>query len=178
MTDIGRKVPVRAQRYDPGHCLGLIGIVVSTFIAFQYQKTRYFGPLELAATSGGVLLSLALWVRYSRRRSFDSLDPIHIVMGILLFGFCGVLVYDPSVHFTRFAEPERALIVSIVATLAFALGYTAFTDASSSRILPQRLMEDGTRVLGTILNKWDPRKTSHAGYAYAYRHYHYDANRG
>jgi hypothetical protein len=57
-------------------------------------------------------------------------------MGILLFGFCGVLVYDPSVHSTRFAEPERALIVSVLATLAFALGYTGFT---SRRILPQRL---------------------------------------
>ena len=138
-TDIARGLLVRAQRYDPGRCLGLIGIVVCTFIAFQYQNTRHFGPLELTATSGGVLLSLALWVRYSRHRSFDFLDPIHLVMGILLFGFCGVLIYDPSVHLTRFAEPERALVASIVATLAFAVGYTAFSDASSSRILPQRL---------------------------------------
>ncbi len=139
-TGIARVLLVRAERYDPGHCLGLIGIVVCTFIAFQYQNTRYFGPLELTATSGGVLLSLALWVRYSRHRSFDFLDPIHIVMGILLFGFCGVLVYDPSVHFTRFAEPERALIVSIVATLAFAVGYAGFTIP---RILPGRLRMPG-----------------------------------
>lgn len=119
-----------------GRCLGPIGIVVCTFIAFQYQNTRYFGPLELTATSGGVLLSLALWVRYSRHRSFDFLDPIHLVMGILLFGFCGVLIYDPSVHLTRYAEPERALIASIVATLAFAVGYAGFTSA---RIVPGRL---------------------------------------
>lgn len=139
-TGIARELLVRAERYDPGHCLGLIGIVVCTFIAFQYQYTRYFGPLELTATSGGVLLSIALWVCYSRHRSFDFLDPIHLVMGILLFGFCGVLVYDPSVHFTRFAEPERALIVSVVATLAFAVGYAGFT---SPRILPGRLRMPG-----------------------------------
>jgi len=64
-------------------------------------------------------------------------------MGILLIGFCGVLILDPSVHLTRFAEPERALIVSIVATLAFALGYTAFTGASNSRIVPGRLSKLG-----------------------------------
>ena len=32
-------------------------------------------------------------------------------------------------------------------------------------------MDDGTRVLGTILNEWDPRKTSHTGYAYGYPYY-------
>jgi Mrp family chromosome partitioning ATPase len=35
----------------------------------------------------------------------------------------------------------------------------------------QRLAEDGTRVLGTVLNEWDPRKTSHSGYEYGYRSY-------
>jgi hypothetical protein len=135
-TDITRGLLVRSQRHDPGCFLGLIGIVVCTFIVFLYQNTRYFGPLELTATSVGVLLSLALWARYCRHRPFDFLDPIHLLMGILLLGFCGVLIYDPSVHFTRYAEPERALIVSIVATLAFAVGYAGFT---SPRILPGRL---------------------------------------
>jgi capsular exopolysaccharide synthesis family protein len=41
----------------------------------------------------------------------------------------------------------------------------------------QRLTEDRTRVLGTILNQWDPRKTNN--YSYGYRHeYCHDANRG
>jgi capsular exopolysaccharide synthesis family protein len=35
----------------------------------------------------------------------------------------------------------------------------------------QRLAEDGTRVLGTVLNEWDPRKTGHYGYEYGYRPY-------
>jgi polysaccharide biosynthesis transport protein len=39
----------------------------------------------------------------------------------------------------------------------------------------QRLTQDGTRVLGTILNQWDPRETSEYGYGGKYYH---DANRG
>ncbi|HWQ52166.1 MAG TPA: polysaccharide biosynthesis tyrosine autokinase [Bryobacteraceae bacterium] len=31
-----------------------------------------------------------------------------------------------------------------------------------------RLIEDGTRVLGTVLNQWDPKRTSHYGYSYHY----------
>ena len=41
----------------------------------------------------------------------------------------------------------------------------------------QRLMEDGTRVLGTVLNEWDPRKTSHPGYGYGYRSYYHEAKK-
>jgi capsular exopolysaccharide synthesis family protein len=55
---------------------------------------------------------------------------------------------------------------------------SAQTTREMAAAAAQRLTEDGTRVLGTILNEWDPRKTSHSGYAYAYPHYHYDANRG
>ena len=40
-------------------------------------------------------------------------------------------------------------------------------DEASAAAL--RLTEDGTRVLGSILNEWDPRKTSHSGYASGYR---------
>ena len=35
----------------------------------------------------------------------------------------------------------------------------------------QRLTEDGTRVLGTILNQWDPRKTNQYTYGYGYKYY-------
>jgi succinoglycan biosynthesis transport protein ExoP len=35
----------------------------------------------------------------------------------------------------------------------------------------QRLSDDGTRVLGTILNQWDPRKANHTGYSPVYRYY-------
>ena len=35
----------------------------------------------------------------------------------------------------------------------------------------QRLTDDGTRVLGTILNQWDPRKTTNGGYGYGPRYH-------
>ena len=35
----------------------------------------------------------------------------------------------------------------------------------------QRLTEDGTRVLGTILNQWDPRKTNDYTGGHTYKYY-------
>jgi Mrp family chromosome partitioning ATPase len=54
---------------------------------------------------------------------------------------------------------------------------SAQTTRETAAAAAQRLTEDGTRVLGTILNEWDPRKTSHGGYGYGYRHYHYEATK-
>ena len=54
---------------------------------------------------------------------------------------------------------------------------SAQTTRDEALAAAQRLTEDGTRVLGTILNEWDPRKTGHAGYAYAYRQYYQGAQR-
>jgi Mrp family chromosome partitioning ATPase len=51
---------------------------------------------------------------------------------------------------------------------------SAQTTREAAAAAAQRLTEDGTRVLGTILNEWDPRQASHAGYGYPYRHYHYE----
>ena len=48
---------------------------------------------------------------------------------------------------------------------------SAQTARDAAAAAGQRLMEDGTRVLGTVLNEWDPRKASLAGYAYAYGYY-------
>ena len=45
-------------------------------------------------------------------------------------------------------------------------------DAAAAAV--ERLREDGTRVLGTILNEWDPNKTSYSGYPYSYRRYQYE----
>jgi receptor protein-tyrosine kinase len=45
------------------------------------------------------------------------------------------------------------------------------TTTESALIASQRFAEDGTRVLGTVLNSWDPKTT--ANYAYgSYRDYH------
>jgi polysaccharide biosynthesis transport protein len=53
---------------------------------------------------------------------------------------------------------------------------SAETMRSAALAAKQRLTEDGTQVLGTILNNWDPRETNDYGYGYAYS-YH-DANGG
>jgi Mrp family chromosome partitioning ATPase len=55
---------------------------------------------------------------------------------------------------------------------------SAQTAREAAAAAGQRLTEDGTRVLGTVLNEWDPRKAYQYGYGSGYRHYHYDANRG
>jgi Mrp family chromosome partitioning ATPase len=48
---------------------------------------------------------------------------------------------------------------------------SARTTKETATAASQRLADDGTRVLGTVLNEWDPRRTSHAGYEYRYRPY-------
>src|SRR6266436_4825980 len=45
------------------------------------------------------------------------------------------------------------------------------TTTESALIASQRFAEDGTRVLGTVLNSWDPRTTATYGYG-SYRDYH------
>ena len=45
------------------------------------------------------------------------------------------------------------------------------TTTESALIASLRFAEDGTHVLGTVLNSWDPRTTAHYGYG-SYRDYH------
>ena len=42
--------------------------------------------------------------------------------------------------------------------------HSAETTRDAAATAALRLTEDGTRVLGSILNEWDPRKSSHSGY--------------
>jgi Mrp family chromosome partitioning ATPase len=48
---------------------------------------------------------------------------------------------------------------------------SAQTVRDSALAIKQRLTEDGTRILGTILNQWDPKKTNSYGYGYADKDY-------
>jgi Mrp family chromosome partitioning ATPase len=48
---------------------------------------------------------------------------------------------------------------------------SARTAKETAAAAGQRLAEDGTRVLGTVLNEWDPRNASHTGYGYGYQSY-------
>jgi receptor protein-tyrosine kinase len=54
---------------------------------------------------------------------------------------------------------------------------SARTTKEAAAAAGQRLVEDGTRVLGTVLNEWDSRKASHAGYDYGYQSYSYQGSR-
>jgi Mrp family chromosome partitioning ATPase len=47
------------------------------------------------------------------------------------------------------------------------------TTRESARFATQRFTEDGTRVLGIVLNKWDPKTPGHYGYGsyYDYKAY-------
>ena len=49
--------------------------------------------------------------------------------------------------------------------------HSAKTMRDSALAVSRRLTEDGTRVLGTVLNNWDPRDTNDYGYGSGYRHY-------
>jgi capsular exopolysaccharide synthesis family protein len=48
---------------------------------------------------------------------------------------------------------------------------SAKTTKETAAAAGQRLEEDGTRVLGTVLNEWDPRKTGIGAYELGYRSY-------
>jgi capsular exopolysaccharide synthesis family protein len=54
---------------------------------------------------------------------------------------------------------------------------SARTTKETAAAASQRLADDGTRVLGTVLNEWDPRKTSSAGYGYGHGAYSYYGKR-
>jgi len=44
------------------------------------------------------------------------------------------------------------------------------TTTETARFVSQRFAEDGTKVLGTVLNSWDPRSSGHEGYG-SYKDY-------
>jgi succinoglycan biosynthesis transport protein ExoP len=50
---------------------------------------------------------------------------------------------------------------------------SAVTMRSAAVAAKQRLTEDGTRVLGAILNQWDPRETNQYSHGYGDRHRYY-----
>jgi len=54
---------------------------------------------------------------------------------------------------------------------------SAETTRDEAGAAAHRLTDDGTRVLGTILNEWDPRKASQYCHGYGYKYYQ-DANQG
>jgi receptor protein-tyrosine kinase len=54
---------------------------------------------------------------------------------------------------------------------------SARTTKETAATASQRLVDDGTRVLGTVLNEWDPRKTSYPRFEYGYAPHYYQGSR-
>ena len=79
-------------------------------------------------------------------------------------GYPGHTRASPGHRFTRFENEYHPVE-------RFAQARSARTTKETVAAVGQRLAEDGTRVLGTVLNEWDPRKASHAGYGYGYQTY-------
>ena len=48
---------------------------------------------------------------------------------------------------------------------------SAETMRDSALTVSRRLTDDGTRVLATVLNQWDPRETNQYSYGNGYRYY-------
>ncbi|MGA8233725.1 MAG: polysaccharide biosynthesis tyrosine autokinase [Candidatus Acidiferrales bacterium] len=65
-----------------------------------------------------------------------------------------------------------ARVFGRVADGAILVVRSAQTMRDAALAATQRLTDDGTQVLGTILNQWDPRETNQYGYGYGYKHYY------
>ncbi len=71
-------------------------------------------------------------------------------------------------------EMPDARILGRMADAVILVVRSARTTKEKAAAAGKRLAEDGTRVLGTVLNEWDPRKASHSGYEYGHgRYYHH-----
>jgi len=70
-----------------------------------------------------------------------------------------------------------ARVLGKVADAVVLVVRSAETTREEASAAALRLSEDGTRVLGSILNEWDPRKSSRSGYASGYRYYQYEGSR-
>ena len=77
-----------------------------------------------------------------------------------------VLVDSPPTM--QFADARVLGRIADAVVLVIRSGQTTFALA---HLALQRFAEDHTRVLGTVLNSWDPRSSEGTDYAYSYREY-------
>jgi capsular exopolysaccharide synthesis family protein len=97
-------------------------------------------------------------------------------MGALMKAFragfdCVIIDTPPMLQF-----PDARILAKLAdgVLLIFRAGSTNRTDAAAAI---ERFQEDGTRVLGTILNDWDPRSSTWRDYG-SYYSYYRDRSRG
>jgi succinoglycan biosynthesis transport protein ExoP len=121
-------------------------------IANLVCKTKVSGLYVLAGGRGAITTSTLL---YSPRMT-GLLDRLRSEFDMVLIDAPPVIHLADARVLGRFAD---GIILVIRA---------GQTTPESAMIACQRFAEDGTRVLGTILNSWDPKANGRYGYSYDY----------
>ena len=174
LAEIGRKVllidadlrkPRLHEIFNVSNAWGLSDLLDGTkppegleaMVAGTVYRDLYVLPAGSAASSISNLLHSprALDLLQRMRREFDM-----------------VIIDTPPM-----LQMPDARVLGRLADAVILVVRSASTTKETAAAAGQRLAEDGTRLLGTVLNEWDPRKTSHAGHEYGYRPYHYHESR-
>lgn len=87
-------------------------------------------------------------------------------MNHLREGFHTVIIDTPPI-----LNLPDARVVGRLADGVILVVQSARTTRDAALAAKQRLTEDGTHVLGTVLNQWDPRMTNQYSYGYRYKYY-------
>jgi len=124
-------------------------------VSYLVRETEVAGLYLLPGGSCGVTPSNLF---YSQRMS-TLLKRLRVEFDMILMDA------PPMIHL---ADARVLGHLSDGVVLVIRAGQTTTESALSAC---QRFAEDGTRVLGTILNSWDPRTTSGYGYG-GYADYH------
>src|ERR1035437_267429 len=174
LAEIGRKVllidadlrkPRLHEIFNVSNAWGLSDLLDGTkppegleaMVAGTVYRDLYVLPAGSAASSISNLLHSprALDLLQRMRREFDM-----------------VIIDTPPM-----LQMPDARVLGRLADAVILVVRSASTTKETVAAAGQRLAEDGTRLLGTVLNEWDPRKTSHAGREYGYRPYTYHESR-
>ena len=125
-----------------------------------YFETRY--PRLSLLPSGPTPVSISILLHSPRTREFlqHAREEFHTV-----------LIDSPPMLNMADARVLAKLADGVVLVVR-----SAQTTRESAAAAAERLADDGSRLLGAILNEWDPRKTSHTAYAYVYPHSYYRAH--
>jgi capsular exopolysaccharide synthesis family protein len=151
----GRLHEVYDVSNDWGFSDALAGNALPEGRAAAYVETRY--PRLFLVPAGPTSPSISGLLYAPRTLEFLRLAREH---------FHIVIVDSPPMLNMADARVLGKMADGVV--LVVRASQTTRDDAATAA---QRLMDDGSRVLGTILNEWDPRHSSHTGYAHRYPYY-------
>jgi len=126
-----RRTPSR--RY--GRFMGLVALIsLGTILLF----IRFSDLDVLIGVTAAFLVGLGLYflIRYYLTRSFDVLEPIYIISGLLIVGYLGGLAYN-ALAFGSFTSIEgKTYLITALSLACFAGGYCFPLGARIASILP------------------------------------------